>query len=257
MKAQGATEFLVLTAVVLTIAIVCIAILVWPTGSSKDVKQSQADISLGIGKIAFPELAQGLVAYYKFDEGTGTSAYNSVASSLYPITLVNNVGWVSGVRGKAVSFDRVDDYATFSPGSSTRCTFSAWIYPGVQAGDETIGNIIGGAGINQYPALFSDNRFKIYDGVAWRGSDTPLSSSWVHVAYTFDGSSRDLRMYINGAQVYYGNSSTYTACNPNTLGAYNLGSQRLLNGSMDEVHYYKRVLPAQEIELLYKNPGYP
>lgn len=257
MKAQAATEYLVLVAVVLMIALVCVAILVWPTGSSKDVKQSQADINLGIGKIAFPELAQGLVVYYKFDEGTGDKAYNNAAPNLYDSTLVNGVGWTSGVRGKAVSFDRVDDYATFSPGSSTTCTFAAWIYPGVQAGGEQLGNIVGGSGIDNYPAIFLSNLFRIYDGVDWRGSTALTSGRWNHVAYTFDGSSKDLYMYLNGVQVYYGNSATYTNCNPSRLGVYNPPSTRLLNGSMDDLHYYKRILSATEIELLYKNPGYP
>jgi hypothetical protein len=38
----------------------------------------------------------GLVAYYKFNEGSGTTTYNSAANGLYDGTLVNAPAWVSG-----------------------------------------------------------------------------------------------------------------------------------------------------------------
>lgn len=258
MKAQGATEYLVLVGVALLLASVIIGILVWPTGSTSDVKQSQKDISLGIGKIAYPELSDALSAYYKFDEGTGNKAYNSAGRNVYDSTLINEVGWTDGIRGKAASFDGSDDYASFSPGSSTRCTLSAWIKAGSQAGPEFIGNILGGNGIDNYVSAVNTVGFRMYDGTAWRNGGSLPEGSWIHIAFTFDGSTRDLYMYKNGVGTYYGNSSTYSNCNPYAIGTYSIVSpSRLLNASLDDLHYYKRVLSPYEIELLYKNPGYP
>src|SRR3989338_7820913 len=77
-KGQGGTEYLVTMGVVLMIALVCIGLLVWPTGTTKDAKKQQTDIHFKIGEMGTqvegaPPLVQGLVAYYKFDEGSGTS----------------------------------------------------------------------------------------------------------------------------------------------------------------------------------------
>jgi len=40
------------------------------------------------------------------------------------------------------------------------------------------------------------------------------------------------------------------------IGAYNPTTE-LFNGSIDDLHIYNRALSASEIELLYKNLGYP
>src|SRR3989338_8630665 len=107
-KAQGATEFLVLTGVVLMIVLVCIGLLVWPTGTTKDTKKSQTDIKFKIAAMQYPDLLQGLVAYYKLDEGSGTTATDSRGG--YTGTLTNAPTWVTGKSGNAVSFDGVNDY---------------------------------------------------------------------------------------------------------------------------------------------------
>ena len=258
MKGQGSTEYLVLLGVVLLVAIVVIAVLYFPAGASSDVKASQKDVGLGLGKIAYPELVDGLVVYYKFDEGLGSTAYNSAGKNVYDGTLSNGTGWASGVRGKAANFDGDGDYITFAPGSSTRCTFAAWIYPvgsddGTSKGglgDSSIASITSRVGLRT-----TDRLFRVHDGYDWRGVGQWAQGAWSHVAFTFDGQTRHLEVYLNGVRGYSNNLSTYSGCNPSTIGKH--PGSILFNGSMDDVHYYKRVLAPQEIEILYKNPGYP
>jgi len=50
-----------------------------------------------------------LLAYWKFDEGSGTTAGDSSGNG-NDGTLVNGPTWVSGRHGMALSFDGVDDY---------------------------------------------------------------------------------------------------------------------------------------------------
>ena len=76
-KAQGATEYLVLIGVALLIGTFVVGILIWPTETAKDAKKSQTDIHFNIAAMEYPDLLQGLVAYYKFDEGSGTLTYNT------------------------------------------------------------------------------------------------------------------------------------------------------------------------------------
>ncbi len=71
----------------------------------------------------------GLVGYWKFDEGSGTTATDSSGNgntgTIYGAT------WVDGKSGKALSFDGNDDYVVsttvnFSTGSADR-TISFWV----------------------------------------------------------------------------------------------------------------------------------
>jgi len=56
---------------------------------------------------AVSRLPQGLVHYWRFDEGSGTTAVDAASGNNGLIS--GNPLWVSGVSGKALSFDGVDD----------------------------------------------------------------------------------------------------------------------------------------------------
>jgi hypothetical protein len=81
----------------------------------------------------------GLVGLWHFDEGSGTTAYDS---SEYGNdgTLVNGPAWVGGNVGTALSFDGIDDYVIIPDSPSLNpadeITMIAWVNPGVipQAG---------------------------------------------------------------------------------------------------------------------------
>ena len=73
-----------------------------------------------------------LVAYWKFDEGTGLTASDSSGNGNHG-TLVNGPSWAAGITGKALSFDGIDDNVTVpdssSLGLSNAFTLSAWVLP--------------------------------------------------------------------------------------------------------------------------------
>lgn len=56
---------------------------------------------------------RGLVGYWSFDEGQGTTAYDASGFGNNG-TLTNGPTWVDGKVGKALSFDGVDDYVSIS-----------------------------------------------------------------------------------------------------------------------------------------------
>src|SRR3989338_525031 len=76
-----------------------------------------AAIILTTTSAAQADLSEGLVGYWKFDEGVGTTAADA-SIEVYPAqtphtaTLYNGVGWSDGAIGKALSFDGTDDYAS-------------------------------------------------------------------------------------------------------------------------------------------------
>jgi len=75
----------------------------------------------------FPE---GMISYWKFDEGTGTTAFDSVGAN---DGTIYGASWTTGIVGDALDFDVVDDrievpYSpTFQPDG--RFSVEAWIYP--------------------------------------------------------------------------------------------------------------------------------
>lgn len=66
-------------------------------------------LASGIGTaMAFPDtkVEQSLVAFWRFDEGSGTTVYDSSGNE--NDGTIYGAKWVDGVSGKAVSFDGKD-----------------------------------------------------------------------------------------------------------------------------------------------------
>src|SRR3989344_6333653 len=81
------------------------------------------------------DITSGLVAHYKFDEGSGTTASDSSGNNNIG-TLINNPAWTTGKIGGGLSFDGVDDYVNISNESAfdfertNPFSISAWVnYP--------------------------------------------------------------------------------------------------------------------------------
>jgi len=261
MKAQGATEYLVLLGAILFVALMASVVLFWPVGSTSDVKQSQADIKYKIRAMEHPELTQGLIAYYKFDEGIGDTISNAVGNVNNGI--MTNGTWVDGKSGKAVRFSGTGYISFSSPITSSLNGFTAtyWVnltsfagstHPSLQTIYINAQNVYRAAVDNTgHPVgLFT------YQGTLYRNqtsSSTLSLNAWHFIAITFDGST--ISIYLNGSPVSI-TAATHSAPSSNLIGAF-ATDRGFVSGSMDDVRIYNRVLSASEIALLYKNPGYP
>jgi len=259
MKAQGATEYLVTLGAILFMGLIVAVVLFFPIGSTNDAKQSQRDISFGLGKIAYPELAQGLITYYKLDEGVGDSISNSVGNVNYG-TLVNGT-WVNGMRGKAVRFSGTG-YIFIKEGAFGAKTFTCW-FNVTSAGEMAISSLMfdttGGA------ITISSGRIYVHrggDATLLRTSNAFNDGKWHFLAISYTGASYPdaYRVWVDGAEQSLVSSTGYRISNETLIGARRHttnGYSVFFTGTIDDVHLYNRVLPQQEIELLYKNPGYP
>jgi hypothetical protein len=73
-----------------------------------------------------------LVGHWKFDEGTGTTAFDSSGNG-NDGTLINGPIWTTGVIGQALEFDGTDDYVDVGTGpaitGAAQRTVSMWINP--------------------------------------------------------------------------------------------------------------------------------
>lgn len=104
------------------------------------------NVSTG-GQTTYPT---GIVSYWKFDAGGGTTAYDSVGTNHG--TLVNGPAWTTeGQVNGALSFDGVDDYvkklsASGLPQGNEAFTVETWVYstnPNHQSsGYDSIGHVV-------------------------------------------------------------------------------------------------------------------
>ncbi|MHC4111797.1 MAG: LamG-like jellyroll fold domain-containing protein [Planctomycetota bacterium] len=207
------------------------------------------------------------VSHWKFDEGSGTTAYDSVGTN---DGTVFGATWTTGQVDSALSFDGVDDYvdipydASLDINASQGISVSVWFklnsYP---------------AGWNQGPifGLFdsTDESVKNYlfidkplygNLITWDQyppswgfikSIKPDLDTWYHVAVVEDSSYRAI--YINGSLDVSDNiSESYQGNPPDTI---RIGSRAGLapfyfDGSIDDVIIYDQVLSDQQIQQLYK-----
>jgi hypothetical protein len=220
-------------------------------------------------------LNDGLVGYWKFDEGSGTavrdwSGYgNDGTLGAAPRTPT----WTAGATGTnftnagGIQFDGSDDYVSAGlnamPMPTAPQSIAFWVvYPsiptvvqnmvclvhdnpvtaqgsGVQPGFRTNGGVTS-LGVWQY-------------GGSWLVSAAPpAAGAWLHFAYTYDGTTH--RLYFNGTQVATSTATFNNSLQPDTLNfgrwSGNGTGAEHFQGSLDDIRIYNRALGAAEIAAL-------
>jgi len=207
-------------------------------------------------------LTSGLVNYWKFDETSGTTAYDAHGSNDGTIT-----GGVSinqtGKLGKSFYFDGSDDYVTLSsiPHTGTGdFSIFAWVKTTDSGSRRTIINY-GTTGISSNEELYlykEDTNGKLKFDL--RNFGGPTSSvaindgNWKHVGVVNNGGT--IQLYVNGVA-----SGPSQSMSPNIkTGSQQIGCdtdaggpENLWLGNIDEVGIWNRALTADEVSNLYNN----
>jgi hypothetical protein len=213
----------------------------------------------------------GLVGYWSFDEGAGTTAYD--ASGKGNNGTIYGAKWTNGKFGQALSFDGRDDYVEIGELAPTYMTIGAWIkttsttynLPIVAKLDKT--NFRGfflTINANWPGVIVGSIRFALYDTSNMDRCQTSNlnvnDGNWHYIVATYDGSYG--KIYLDGTLV---KSCSHTAgyTNPTTepllIGRhskYSVDNTLYFNGLIDEVRIYNRALSEEEIRYLY-NRGAP
>jgi len=215
----------------------------------------------------------GLVGYWKFNEGSGTTAHDSSVNN--NTGTLNGPSWVDGKYGKALGFDGIDDYVsipTLYSSSPDSLTVTAWIrsplnqsgyifYHG-DNGEFLLHNgerLRDGPVSGRYPDLASFS-VKI-QGTWYDVYSSPLTpNTWHHIAGVWiKGVS--LKIYVDGVLAgentaipdshLYDPGSSYGP----SIGVYKRGTEpdTFFEGLIDEVMVYNRALSAEEVKALYTN----
>jgi fibronectin type 3 domain-containing protein len=200
--------------------------------------------------------SSGLVAYYTFDEGTGTTVNDSSGNG--NTGTISGASWTTGKYGRALSFN--GRYSTvIIPDSaslhlSNGMTLEAWVYPtrtitgweDVVYKDTDIYFLEGGSNGGQ-SAPAAGGTFVTNGNVPMRGSSALPVSTWTHLAATYDG--KTLLLYVNGvvvAQQKISDSLT-SSTNPLQIGGDPTFGQ-YFQGNIDEVRVYNVALTQGQIQ---------
>ena len=209
----------------------------------------------------------GLVAYYTFDDNTGTTAKDETAHENEG-TLKNGALWNTGRHGYAVNCAGDDDYVEVQnhPVLQTThaLTMAFWMKGG--APNYTYSHPVGiyDSRNNRHsatvyvtldhqaaqPTLNLVYKFGSIGGNRWEAEfgSAPLDT-WTHVAVTYDGSY--ILGYVNGEVTVGGIVSGEVAISktdPFGIGCADIAlDQKYFNGSLDEVRLYRRALSARDI----------
>jgi YD repeat-containing protein len=212
----------------------------------------------------------GLVGWWKFDEGTGTSAADSSGSGNTG-TLLNGPTWTTGQIGAgALTFNggtgevAVSASSTLANLYATGLTVSAWIKP-TGAGGGGAGRIVDkdNQGAGWFFSMSGPTVVKFVSdqdakGVTSLVSSTPISlNTWQHVLATWTGTAggKNMDIYINGVKsdgaITDGTGPEASdQATPLTIGNRQVDKARGFAGAIDDVRIYNRVLSASEIQAL-------
>jgi len=208
------------------------------------------------------DITSGLVAFYKFDETSGTSAADSSGNN-HTATLAGGATFGAGLQNNAVTLSGNSQYVSLPAGivsGLSSFSITAWVK---LASSPTWNRIFDfGNDTTTYMFLTPNSGSTLRFSITTAGSTmeqqlnaTSLpTGSWQHVAVTLAGGVGSL--YVQGAEVAQSSTITLSASSlgsttRNWLGRSEFPVDPYSNGQLDNVRIYSRALSAGEVQTLY------
>lgn len=206
-------------------------------------------------ELASPSLKIGLMAHWKLNESSGTTARDSSGhdhhGTLHGTTFdrVKVKGKIdNAVRLTGKSYIEVPDHSDFR---LIQMTLHAWIKP--EAPQHFDAQIISKAS-NYGLAMPRNQAMKFYFWDVDREVDWPFAvNQWVNICASFDGETR--RFYVDGVRIASITSppARVVLDKPLYIGAlkYSALADSFFHGAIDDLRIYNRALTDNEVHLLY------
>jgi len=225
--------------------------------------------------------APGPVAYYSFDEGSGTSLQDRSGNGNTGILGGDGAGtdvptWGTGKYGGALSFDGSDDYVAigdntdFDYSATDNLSFMAWVkLDGVQPNStsgHTYGTLVGKGTLSGTNPGFSIFTYDELSSVQIRDSSENSANiitgpnlnngNWHHVAATVNRATQLLTLYTDGVLISTADTTAVGTLVNNDQKAQigetldsDSGTPRLfhLDGKIDDVRIYNYARTAEQI----------
>jgi alpha-L-arabinofuranosidase len=206
-----------------------------------------------------------LIGYWKFDEGSGTTAADSSGGG-HPLTLQGGASWTKGVVGpSALAVSPQEDAASAVPliDTSKSFTVSAWVNLANTRGYQTFVSEDGSQVSGFYLQLRADTgRFAFtrlaYDSTAAYGmiansSIVPQPGVWYQLTGVYDAAAQTVSLYVDGAlQQTIHALAPWSAAGSFAVGRgfFNGNPTDWVSGAVDDVRAYAGALSGQEIRVL-------
>jgi hypothetical protein len=227
--------------------------------------------------------APGPVAYWKLDEGSGTTAQDSSGNSNTGTITAGTGKYVSGKFGDAYNFDNAATVINAGSGTNlddlptSGLTLNAWIYP-KGAGENSLGFIMAknvGTTPNAGWVLRMNSTTSLtftVDGstdlVRTTNTSMVTQNAWNYVTVTWDGvitTAASVHIFINGVEATYATTTNGASRVSDASSTFYIGndstSARTFNGYIDDVKVYNYVRSSsqftQDMNAGHPAPGSP
>ncbi|HVR84814.1 MAG TPA: LamG-like jellyroll fold domain-containing protein [Planctomycetota bacterium] len=193
----------------------------------------------------------GLVAWWKCDEGRGTSISDSVGSGTQG-TLVDGVEWTSGLLGTALKFNGKTSYVSCKgvklPAANAPQTISWWhFYAENPNEDESIMTVCEESSRSSVQPGFKNGRVVVWQfgGGILVSAPPPSNHAWHHFAYSYDGTQH--RLYVDGKLADTSGRPAQSGVPDKCEFGRWVGGKQYFSGLLREVRMYSRALADAEI----------
>ena len=222
--------------------------------------QSSSHSSTEFGSAGTKSLSDGLVGYWKFDEGIGTTSADSSGNNNLAL-LYNSPVWASGKYGVGISFNNSNNYigTTITNLNSTAGGYNSvsfWMkWPGT-TGD---GILVFGAYYDLYAATTTCLGFNTGNSEVYGFDPTQFINSWIHVVANFYNGAYTGKneIYVNGTKqtlsqcAGVAQSKSIASTSNFYIGDLGAGIGYPFGGIIDEMRVYNRYLNSTEVKALY------
>jgi hypothetical protein len=207
-----------------------------------------------------------LVAWWRFDDGSGTTAMDSSGNG-NDGTLSGNPQWVGGQLGGALDFSGTNSRVTAPhiPLDNRSFTIALWVNLGqntsehiaISQGPGSTNNglhlRLGGSGNPPAGGL----NFGFYANDLVTGGGLLELNTWYHLGFVYDVDAQQKRIYVGGALVDEATSTPFLGTTQDTLiGSWN--SDQWFEGMIDDVQIYDEALTENNIQAVMRGlEGYP
>jgi hypothetical protein len=206
------------------------------------------------------------IGLFKFDENSGEYTNSSCGTNFTSFIYGTSPTWITGKYGSSIYFNGIDNYLNFGSilsGVYQNFTISMWIR---DDGDNAYANIhrfieLGDVGylaeMNGWANEYENCSMVSFSGNV--GAEQLIvcelniaNKNWHHLVMTFNGITQNETLWFDGVPYSQTTSSTETQYISSELlfGTSHFDSA-VVNGSIDEVGIFNRVLPDEEILDIY------
>jgi peptidoglycan/xylan/chitin deacetylase (PgdA/CDA1 family) len=223
---------------------------------------TSSSVTATISNTTSSTLANGIEAYWKFDDGSGTSAADATGFGNTGTTHGSNIWTTAGKinGGLQLGGSGSGNYVStsFAVPTSGTVTYAGW----AQAADKSASyGILGGSAgsgngmLVQIPSGTSNIKFWRHSsgvGVTFTGV-VPAPGTWFQWVLVDNTTAQTTTLYINGVSAgTVSDTSTYTTPGTLEVGGY-AGTSSPFKGLEDEVGVWNRALTSSEVSSLYNS----